>query len=31
MFSKPVSAEVATQLIRDRELLSTTIWEEQSL
>ena len=31
MFSKPVSAEVATQLIRHPELLSTTIWDEQSL
>ena len=31
MFSQPVSAEVATQLIRHPELLSTTIWDEQSL
>ena len=31
MFSRPVSAEVATQLIRHPELLSTTIWDEQSL
>jgi len=30
LFSKPVSAEVATQLIRHPELLSTTIWDEQS-
>ena len=31
MFSQPGSAEVATQLIRHPQLLSTTIWDEQSL
>ncbi len=30
MFSQPVSAEVATQLIRHPELLSTSLWDEQS-
>ena len=30
MFSQPVSAEVASQLIRHPELLSTTLWDKQS-